>query len=377
MLEFLELVKGFTGKTSGANCVLVEPTYHSPYPPLGLLKLSTLLKSRGHTTELVKHEKLPQNPPDLILVTSLFTYEWLSVAKSIDFYRSVYKGVPVILGGIYASVMQRHASENLSVDYVWEGVVPEAEQMCPDYSLVPGWNASIGFSSRGCIRRCPFCIVWKMEPTYVACKSISHFVSPNYSKIILWDNNFLASPYKYEILSYLVNYRNSDNKRVEVDFNQGLDARLLTQSIASQLAMLKTKTIRLAYDKLDEKVAIRTAIENLVHAGINKKKILVYTLFNYTDTPGDFLQRLNDLMEWGVAAYPMRYQPNNTLVKNEYISPFWTSERLNMVEKARRVLGVHGAFPPYEALRSKLKYAADFDEAMSLKDRTYNRGGKR
>lgn len=374
-MTFVELLRTLLLRNQKAHCVLVKPAYYSPYPPLGLLKLSSLLKSKGYTTELLQYGQMPKTPPDLILVTSLFTYEWLNVAKAVNSYRSLCPDVPVILGGIYASLMPEHASQNLNVDYIWKGVIPEAEKVCPDYSLVPEWDSSIGFSSRGCIRRCPFCAVWKMEPVYNANNSIEHFINPKYSQIVLWDNNFLASPHRDRILDYLASYRNVSRKRVEVDFNQGLDARLVTPDTAKQLASLKTKTIRLAYDNLGDRTAIATAIENLANAGISKKKILVYMLFNYTDSPEDFMQRLNDLMGWGVAAYPMRYQPNNSLVKNEYVSPLWTSDKLNMVEKARRVLGTHGTFPPYEVLTSKFKSANSFQEAMTLREPLTKKGG--
>jgi hypothetical protein len=63
----------------------------------------------------------------------------------------------------------------------------------------------------------------------------------------------------------------------------------------------------------------------------------------------------------------MRYEPLNALRKNSYISPNWKPEEVEMVQKARRVLGFGGAFPPYEGLVKKLDKARNFYEAFSLR----------
>lgn len=350
------------------HCLLVKPNYYSTYPPLGLLKISTLLKQYRNTVELVSPPRLPLIKPDIILVTSLFTYGWEKTKEAIEFYRLRYPGVPVVLGGIYASLMQKHAEEVINPDFIWKGIIQELEDVCPDYSLVPNWNASILFSSRGCIRRCPFCVVWKLEPEYKAKNRIEHLINPVHDKIIFWDNNFLASPYKFQILDFLETYKNNSGKKVEIDFNQGLDARLITSLVAEKLSKLKINLIRLAYDRMSDRKYLEKAIKNLKEAGINNRKILVYTLFNFMDTPQEFLERLKDLMSWEVVAYPMRYQPNDTLTKDKYISPGWTEELLEMIAKARRVLGTHGAFPPYEGLKKKILTSKTVKEAMSLKE---------
>ena len=367
-MEFTELVKDLSGKKDRLHCLLVQPSYYSTYPPLGLLKISTLLKSQGYTTELVTQLEHPQREPDVIFVTSLFTYSWAKVKEAVDFYRTLYPNKPIIVGGIYASLLPEHVQEVIKPDYVWQGIIGEAEETCPDYSLIPDWNASILFSSRGCIRRCPFCVVWKIEPEYKATDSIEHLINPSHKKIIFWDNNFLASPYKFDILDYLTTYRNEKGKKCEVDFNQGLDARLITEPIAEKIKQLKMPLVRLAYDKIQDRPYLMSAIGMLKAVGVSPKDILVYTLYNYKDTPEDFLRRLNDIMSLGAVAYPMRYQPVDALEKDKYIAPNWSVELLEMVAKARHVLGTHGAFPSYEGLVKKFGNAKNLEEAMSLRE---------
>lgn len=91
-------------------------------------------------------------------------------------------------------------------------------------------------------------------------------------------------------------------------------------------------------------------------------------LYNFQDTPADFLERLQNAMKWGIAVYPMRYQPNDALEKDRYVAPAWSHELLEMIAKARRVLGVNGAFPPYDGLVKKFSEARTLEEAMYLRE---------
>lgn len=78
------------------------------------------------------------------------------------------------------------------------------------------------------------------------------------------------------------------------------------------------------------------------------------------------LARVKDLIEWGVVAYPVRYQPLDVSKKDEYTAPGWDARLLEMVAGARRVLGVGGAWPPREALGRKFLEAGSFVEAFAL-----------
>ncbi|MBA7657939.1 hypothetical protein ES703_65882 [subsurface metagenome] len=341
--------------------LLVEPNFYTRYPPLGLLKLSTYYKQLGYTVGLVRHGPRPvQAQPDIICITSLFTYTWRPVHDAIRTYRLMFPRAKIMLGGIYATLMPDHARLR-AVDEIQVGIVDEVEDLTPDYSLVPEWKTSILFSSRGCIRRCRFCAAHVLEPKLVAKKSIKHLIHPNHTKICLWDNNILGTPYWQSIFNEL------EELGLEVDFNQGIDARLTTEDVAYALTKLKIPRVRLAYDTTGVREFLSQAIKLLKANGFDGRRIIVYTLYNFKDTPQDFLDKIRDLMEWGVVAYPMRYEPLNSLQKNKYVSAKWTVEQLEMVAKARRVIGYGGAFPPYEGLRKKLVTATDFEQAFRLR----------
>ena len=104
--------------------------------------------------------------------------------------------------------------------------------------------------------------------------------------------------------------------------------------------------------------------------GVKSRKLIFYTLYNYVDTPDDFYERVKALLEWGVVVYPMKFEPLSTLQKGQYISPHWKAEDLDLVQRARRVIGYAGAFPPYEGLVKKFRRANDFYQAFALRPTT-------
>ncbi len=266
------------------------------------MKISTLHKSQGDYVKLVRGKKDVGFEPDIVYVTSLFTYSWEAVHEAVQFYKQRYPKSKVILGGIYASLLPDHAALS-GADEVHVGLLPDAESLRPDWDLIPEWDGSVLFASRGCVRKCGFCSVPKLE---------------------------------------------------------GRPSGLL------KLKKLRFATLRMAYDYRGIGPAVKRAIETLSAYGIPKRKLVFYTLFNYIDTPEDFFEKVRELLSWGATSYPMRFEPLCSLKKNAYVSPNWTLTELGMVASARRVLGFSGAFPPYEGLVKKFMKAESFHDAFKL-----------
>lgn len=356
--------------------LLVEPQYYSKYPPLGLLKLASYHRSRGDKISLVRGlEQQLNTEPDKIYITSLFTYAWSPVHKAIEFYHQKFPDTKMSVGGLYASIMPERVGSHYPFVDVHIGLHDSAEQYMPAYDILntvekwKNWDSSILFSTRGCIRSCPFCIVPKLEGNIkVAISNVRNFIHPNHKQVILWDNNFLASP---QWRKTVVDLKETGLK---IDFNQGLDARLMDEEKAQLIADLKMPTIRMAYDFKGEKNAVEEAVILLEDAGVRRRKILFYTLFNfynpensYGDTPATFLSIIQDIANMGCVSYPMRYEPIYSLKKNQYISPHWSAEQLETVADARRVIGFGGAFPPYQGLVDKFIDAKTFEDAFKLR----------
>jgi len=344
------------------HILLVEPSYYTSYPPIGLLKLSTYHKNNKDTTEYIRGCHKAQKSPKKIYITSLFTWTWRPVWEAIKFYKREYPKAEVWLGGIYATLLPEHAVLS-GVDYIYKGIFNESEDLMPDYTLVPKWDGSIIFSSRGCCNKCAFCAVPIIEGKMNGLKeSILPFIWPSHTKIIFFDNNILANKNWRNIFKEL---QDSEKK---VDFNQGIDASLVTYEVAKMLSKIKLEsTIRLAYDSSHQKKHVEKAIERLTGAGIKNRDIFVYALFNYSDTPDEFLDRVRNILNMGVVCYPMRYEPLFTLEKNMFISPNWDSHKIELVQQARRVIGYGGAFPAYKGLVNKFNEAESFEQAFELR----------
>jgi hypothetical protein len=364
----MNTVKSFPFETRKRKLkvLLVEPhrshKYHSRYPPLGLLKLAAYHHDRGDNVRLISGYSTDGDDPDVIYVTSLFTYAWEPVHEVIQFYSDNFRKARVVVGGIYASLCPDRLRKSFGDRIeICQGTIPELDDVLPAYWLIPEWKSSILFTSRGCIRRCPFCSVPQLEPKFEPRKAIRHLLYPGHNKVILWDNNMLASPYWRDIFGEL------EESGLVVDFNQGLDARLLTEEVAMSLRRLKLPIIRLAYDSKGIRKPLRKAITLLKDLGVDGRDIIVYCLFNHLDGPEDFLERIQDLLSWGVVSYPMRYQALEPGPKDGYISPNWAKEQLEMVARARRVIGSGGTFPPYEGLKKKFSNARTFEEAFGLR----------
>jgi len=354
--------------------LLVEPTYYTKFPPLGLLKLASYHRSRGDQVKLVRgiNEDL-EFKPDRIEVTSLFTYAWKPVHEAIQFYHDEFRHAKMRVGGIYASLMSERLESFFPFIDIYHGLFEKADAYIPAYDLLDDvekwekWDSTLLFTSRGCIRNCPYCVVPKLEGklrSVVEC--LERYIYPGHKRIILWDNNFFASPNWKNIMKDL------QDIGLPVDFNQGIDARLINDEKARMIAELKTPLIRTAFDDLHEEKAVTDAVDILAQNGIRRRKIFIYTLYNffdeehYNDTPTNFFKRIKLISELGCVSYPMRFEPLNALKKNRFISPLWTEQQLKMVVKARRILGYGGAFPPYKGLVDKFDRANSFKEAFSV-----------
>jgi len=346
------------------HVLLVEPAYHTRFPPLGLLKLASYRRLLGDSVELVRGGMRPRRSPDVIYVTSLYTWAWRPVWHAVQFYKGLFPKAELWLGGVYASLMPEHAKKS-GADHVHVGIFKEAEGLMPAYDLVPEWDGSIIFSSRGCNNRCPYCAVWRVEGSLNSCRrSIKSLVYPGHTRIILWDNNILQSPYWREVFDELIWFCKA--KGMSVDFNQGLDARLITGEVVEKLARMRLLCLRLAYDHNDMGTYVENAIKMLAQKGLRKRSIFVYVLYNFNDDTESFFRRVRDVLSWGAVAYPMRFEPLNALERWKHVGPKWTKEKLEIVEDFRRIYGYGGVFPPYNWLVERFRRAKCFDEAFKL-----------
>ncbi|HEY6343932.1 MAG TPA: hypothetical protein VIY49_20745 [Bryobacteraceae bacterium] len=373
------------------NILLIEPGYKNKYPPLGLMKIAQYHGPHGKRDRVRfikgEDESVLGTAWDRIYITTLFTFEFARIAQSIDFALRVTNGDAdkVFVGGIAASLMH----EKFVGEPRWRGVrfiqglldQPPAtslqldafseelysndlnggaiEDLIPDYSILdqisyryPVHDAYFVYASRGCIRSCSFCGVPKLEGKQRDTDSISGIVrgidelyGPK-KDLVLMDNNIVASPRFHEIiaeirdLGFVSGAKFSRGKvpvQRRVDFNQGVDARILCRDRAflRDLSTICVKPLRIAFDHLGLRGPYEQAVRYAHEFGLSEMSN--YMLYNFHDSPADLFERmrlnvqLNEQLGIRIWSFPMRYQPTN-LADRSHVGDKWTKYQLRSLQ---------------------------------------------
>jgi hypothetical protein len=246
------------------------------YPNLALMKLSAWHKRRGDKVEWF----MPLDGEyDVVYASKVFDYT----------PDDIYLPVDTIRGGTGYDLTKKLGSE--------------IELMVPDYSIYPTWDAAIGFTTRGCPRNCPYCVVPEKEGPLSVVTDIDGFWTGQ-DRVVLLDNNLTAAPFEHfehVLLQCIV-------RRLKVDFCQGLDIRLITWKHARLLARVQTfKRIHFAFDRLCDEPAVRAGVKTLVENGVPVYRLMFYVLIGYDSAPEEDLYRVEVLRELGVDPFVMPF----------------------------------------------------------------------
>lgn len=181
-----------------------------------------------------------------------------------------------------------------------------------DYSLYPKWRQSIGFTQRGCRLRCPFCVVPRKEGAVRQESTIDQIWRGESfpRELLLLDNDFFGQP------NWRDRIREIRDGKFKVSFNQGINARFLTDESAEAIASIdyrddsmKVKRIYTAWDNKKDEALLFSGLTRLVKYGVKPDHIMVYILVGYWpgETEQDRLERRNKLRDFGARPYPMPY----------------------------------------------------------------------
>lgn len=151
--------------------------------------------------------------------------------------------------------------------------------MMPDYSLYPDCDYDLGFTTRGCIRRCHFCVVPKKEGDFHIHQHPREFHHPDHRQAVLMDNNILVNrDWFLEVSDWL------RGNNLKVDFNQGLDLRLMTREYAEVIAELHPiKNWHFAFDSLTYRPSVEAGIKMLKDAGVNLRNRANFYVYLHDD----------------------------------------------------------------------------------------------
>lgn len=229
------------------------------------------------------------NNPDRVYVSCIFSKN-AALARGIA---TLYPNSEVVLGG---SGIDLHSH------------IPEpAQKIKPDYSLYPGIKYDLGFTTRGCIRSCPFCVVSEKEGKLQRWQHISEFHQDGHKEVKLLDNNIGADPdWFFENTDWII----QNNLRVNIC--SGMDIRILTENIAEQLARMKftNNILNFAWDNMRDEEKVFAGIDMLKDAGFPLRHISFYVLTGFNTSFDDDQYRCQKLRDAGVFCFVMQYRPN-------------------------------------------------------------------
>lgn len=270
----------------------------SNYPNLALMKISNYHKTKGDNVEWYK----PMFPYDKVYMAKVFTF-------TTD-YCDCISASEIEKGGTGYDI-----SKVLSI---------EIDRAIPDYDLYNlDKKSAYGFLTRGCPNKCKWCIVPQKEGKIAPYMDIEEIAVDGRKNVILMDNNVLASDYGLRQIEKII------SMDVRVDFNQGLDARLVTDDIAKLLAKVKwLKHIRFGCDTPGQIAECERATTLLDKYGYKGE------YFFYCILLDDFNESFNRVNYWRNKKKCLPYaQPYRDLNNSCYIIPQWQKDLARWVNK--------------------------------------------
>lgn len=388
---------------------------------------------------------------DRVGITTLFTFYWDITIETINFAKKLCKDEKngVMIGGVMASILpdeieretgiRPHVGTLHTKGELDKGNKLVIDSLPLDYSILeeidyqyPANNAYFAYMTRGCVNKCPFCAVPKLEPNYIEYLPVSKQVKIAEGKygakrdLLLLDNNVLAScqfdkiiddikkagfakgatyiePNLYEIaianlrsgcndrgyiracvkqLKRLLEEQEGENaqkiyelmkdnfllefhtakkealidtyeefspffeelysknpRKRYVDFNQGIDSRLVNDRNMKKLAEIPIRPVRIAFDHWSLRETYKNAVKSAVRNG--HKSLSNYILYNFEDEPIELYKRLrlnvelSEELDASIYSFPMKYHPIDDpeyFMNRDYIGVHWNRKFIRAIQ---------------------------------------------
>ncbi len=363
------IVNNYKIKSGKRNVLLINPPVYSfsdfklEYSqPTGLLRISSLLKKKGSNTTLIdclesidkqgiisincqKNNFLPKYyfgmpinqieekistisyKPEEIYITSFATYWYESTRDIVSLVKKHWSSATVIVGGIYPTLMPKHAEKILGADIIAVGEVEEANNQPIDLSH---YNKPkyLGIKpSKGCPNNCGYCAqkainkgrMYFQDPQEI-CDCIEHwYFTKCVNQIYIFSENFLVNRKHFiNILTKIVNL----NLKLQIGAPKGMEPRLLDKTLLELMKKAGWKGIRLALETKSERqreklnriynntADYERAIENVIDSGFDTSEIGTFLLYG---TPEERIEDIIDTADYihsfGSYIIPMAFTP--------------------------------------------------------------------
>lgn len=387
---------------------------------------------------------------DIVGITTLFTFYWNKTVDTINKAKEFCKpDGRMLVGGIASSILPEQMFKDTRIHPhqglldkpgdIDEGNTDIIDELPLDYSILeeidykyPANNAYFGYMTRGCIRKCAFCAVSRLEPNYkdyIGIRQQLEYVNEHFGTrrdLLLMDNNVFASPCFDTIIDeikacgfgkgakyqppneYDITIKNiqsdynlrgyfrkiisiydsiaeklSDDeagefyiqrenlgllypetvkknavlefheiakkyydkffkfrKRVRhIDFNQGVDARLVTDEKMAKLSEINIRPLRIAFDHYEQREIYIQAVRTAAKYGIND--LSNYLLYNFRDKPEELYYRMRinvelcEELDVTIYSFPMKYHPIDDPAfynNRNYIGEHWNRKFIRAIQ---------------------------------------------
>ena len=301
---------------------------------------------------LLKRFSIIEEKPDIIAITSGMTYWYPGVLKLIEITKNLFKRVPIILGGIYATLCSEHAEKHSGVDIVFNGtgesdvlkLVSDLTGLEPMLSELRNSQSGIRHenypafdlysqldyvcisTSTGCPLRCSYCAspfltkgFFRRDPFEVV-DEIEYWTGKcRVNDIAFYDDALLIEPSRHiiPILKEII------KRSIHCYFHtpNGLHIKEISQEVADSLYRSGFKTIRLGFEtsveqtqvetggKVDNQEFLRT-IKQLKRAGYSSEEIGVYIMVGLPgQRVGEVEESIAFVKEAGARPMLVEYSP--------------------------------------------------------------------
>lgn len=177
--------------------LLVDPVAESVTPPLDLLRQATALRHQGFDPKLyrgIPHESWPE--PSEVIFTTVFSWHYPQLETAITTARKLWPYARLRLSGVLARRMGPALGSPLGVSVFNGSIEASLDELRPDYSLVPEWDASILITSKGvCPRECAHCDAsWQRKRVTRLIDAWPKHLDIRLPRVEVWDNTLMLTP---------------------------------------------------------------------------------------------------------------------------------------------------------------------------------------
>jgi len=295
------------------------------FPNLALMKISGFEKDSGSSVDLITdYADIDRKSYDKIYASKVFTDTKMP------------ESITTISGIEYGGT-----------GFFYDKAPPlrdEIEHHMPDYDLYKPWardnilngdkklkyeyylSASIGFTTRGCFRHCPFCVNRNLNRV-VTHSPVSEFLNRDKKLICLLDDNIMGSPDFKKIWTEL------DSLGIKFEYKQGMDFRLLNSErikLIDESKNYRMQSLIFAFDNIEDAPIIVDKLNLMRSITMMRSKFYILCAFDrknvyddafYQKDIIDTFERISILMKYGCIPYIMRYEKwEDTKYKSIYSS---------------------------------------------------------